>query len=111
MAGIEVGRMRLCAGHVGFSLPGGGGSIDPPKTGGGFGKRAQLTGTTKWAPPPADSNPSWRHANPPPPKKNLSGGRDQGCIGRGGPPPPLQGAQPVPGHCLPDDKCQLHWHL
>ena len=22
------------------------------------------------------------------------------------PPPPLQGAQPMPGHCLPDAKCQ-----
>ena len=30
----------------GFSFPGGGGSIEPLKTGGGgFGKRAQLTGT------------------------------------------------------------------
>ena len=36
-------------------------------------------------------------------------GVPQGCIGRGGgtaPPPPLQGAQPMPGHCLPDAKCQ-----
>ena len=31
---------------AGFSLRGGGGSIEPPKTGGGgFGKRAQLTDT------------------------------------------------------------------
>ena len=31
----------------GFHLRGGGGSIEPPKTeGGGFEKRAQLTGTT-----------------------------------------------------------------
>ena len=37
----------------------------------------------------------------------------QGCIGRGEvPPPPLpRGAQPTPGHCLPDGKCQLQWHL
>ena len=36
----------LSDGHVGFSLPGAGRSIEPPKTwGGGFGKRAQLTGT------------------------------------------------------------------
>ena len=33
---------------------------------------------------------------------------------RGGgtpPPPPLQGAQPMPSHCLPDAKCQLQRHL
>ena len=38
----------------------------------------------------------------------------QECIGRGGgtpPPPPLQGAQPMPSHCLPDGKCQPQWHL
>ena len=39
--------LASCTRHVGFSLPGGGGgSIEPPKNGGGvFGKRAQLTGT------------------------------------------------------------------
>ena len=26
-------------------------------------------------------------------------------------PPPLQGAQPMPSHCLPDAKRQLQWHL
>ena len=26
-------------------------------------------------------------------------------------PPPSQGAQPMPSHCLPDGKCQLQWHL
>ena len=36
----------LCDGHVGFSLPGGGGVNRAPKNwGGGFGKRAQLTDT------------------------------------------------------------------
>ena len=37
----------------------------------------------------------------------------QGCMGRGGgaPPPPLQGAQPMCSHCLPDGNCQLQWHL
>ena len=36
----------------------------------------------------------------------------QGCIGTGGSPlAPLQGAQPMPSHCLPDGKCQLQWHL
>ena len=45
----------------------------------------------------------------------------QGCIGRGGgtpcvthpapPPPPLEGAQPIPSRCLPDSKCRLQWHL
>ena len=29
----------------------------------------------------------------------------------GGVPPPLQGAQPMPSHCLPDAKCQLQRHL
>ena len=24
--------------------------------------------------------------------------------------PPLQGAQPMPSHCLPDAKCQCQWH-
>ena len=32
-------------GGAGFSLPGGGGSIEPPKTWGGDGKRAPLTDT------------------------------------------------------------------
>ena len=27
------------------------------------------------------------------------------------PSPPLQGAQRMPSHCLPDSKCQLRWHL
>ena len=27
------------------------------------------------------------------------------------PPPPLQGPQPTPSHCLPDAKCQPQWHL
>ena len=44
-----------------------------------------------------------------------SGGDAQRCIGRGGgyprPPPPLQGAQPMPSHCPPDAKCQPQWHL
>ena len=31
--------------HVGFSLPGGGGVNRAPQNVGGFGKRAQLTGT------------------------------------------------------------------
>ena len=36
----------------------------------------------------------------------------QGCIGRGGaPPPPIQGAQPMPSHCPPGAKCQPQWHL
>ena len=26
------------------------------------------------------------------------------------PPPPLQGAQPMPSHCPPDAKCWLQWH-
>ena len=37
-----------------------------------------------------------------------------GCIGTvgGNPPsPPLQGAQPMPSHCLPDAKCQPQRHL
>ena len=25
--------------------------------------------------------------------------------------PPLQGAQPMPSHCLPNAKCQLQWLL
>ena len=28
---------------------------------------------------------------------------------RGGVPPPLQGAQRTPSHCLPDTKCQIQW--
>ena len=34
-------------------------------------------------------------------------------VGRGGEPrhPTLQGAQPMPSHCLPDAKCQPQWHL
>ena len=36
----------------------------------------------------------------------------QRCIGRGGgTPPPFQGAQPMPSHCLSDAKCQCQWHL
>ena len=27
------------------------------------------------------------------------------------PPPPLEGAQPMPSHCVPDAKCQPQWHL
>ena len=27
------------------------------------------------------------------------------------PPPPLQGAQPMPSHCPPDAKCRLQWHV
>ena len=30
---------------------------------------------------------------------------------RGGTPPPLPGAQPMPSHCPPDAKCQPQWHL
>ena len=42
----------------------------------------------------------------------VRGGVGQGCIGRGGGyPPPLQGAQPMPSHRLPDGKRQLQWHL
>ena len=40
----------------------------------------------------------------------AGGGGDgwrQGCIGRGGAPPPLQGAQPTPSHCPPDGKRRL----
>ena len=36
----------------------------------------------------------------------------QGCIGRGGgvpPPPPLQGTQPMPSHCLPNSRRRLEW--
>ena len=40
-----------------------------------------------------------------------SGRRGQGCIGRGGAPPPLQSAQPMPSYCLFDGKCQPQWHL
>ena len=40
------------------------------------------------------------------------GGGPQGCIGKGGGnPPPLQGAQPMPSHCLPDAKCRPQRHL
>ena len=31
--------------------------------------------------------------------------------GAGYPPPHLQGTSPMHGHCLPDGKCQLPWHL
>ena len=37
--------------------------------------------------------------------------RPQGCIGKAGHPPPLQGAQPMPSHCPPNAKCQPQWHL
>ena len=30
---------------------------------------------------------------------------------KGGKPPPLQGARPMPSHCPPDGKCQPQWHL
>ena len=30
--------------------------------------------------------------------------------GRRGYSPPLQGAQPMPSHCLPDGRCQRQWH-
>ena len=40
------------------------------------------------------------------------GGPGQDALERGGGvPPPLQGAQPMPGHCLPGSKCQPPWHL
>ena len=41
------------------------------------------------------------------------GGSEQGCIGMGGgtPPFPLQGAQPMPSHCLPNAERQFQWHL
>ena len=38
---------------------------------------------------------------PPPPRDELEGGEV----------PPLQGAQPMPSHCLPHAKCQLQRHL
>ena len=39
----------------------------------------------------------------------VESGDGQGCIGS--PPPPFQGAQPMPSHCPPDAKCQPQWHL
>ena len=40
------------------------------------------------------------------------GGRGRDALQGGGyPPPPLEGAKPVPSHCLPDAKCQAQWHL
>ena len=41
------------------------------------------------------------------------GGGTQGCTRRGGgiPPPPSQGARPMPNHCFPDAKCQLQCRL
>ena len=41
--------------------------------------------------------------SPPPARDELEMG--------GVAPPPLQGAQPMPSHCLPDGKCQLQWRL
>ena len=43
----------------------------------------------------------------------VGGQSGAGCIGRGAgaPPPPLQGAQPMPSPCPPDGKCQFQWHL
>ena len=41
-------------------------------------------------------------SNPRPPGMHWTGGRY---------PRPLQGAQPLPSHCLPEGKCQLQWHL
>ena len=38
------------------------------------------------------------------------GGREALEGGGGGGVPPLQGAQPMPSHCLPDGKCHLQWH-
>ena len=44
--------------------------------------------------------------------RQVPGCGPQGCIERGEPPPPpLQGVQPMPSHCLPDAKCQAQWHL
>ena len=45
--------------------------------------------------------PVW--TTPPPPRDALEGGEL--------PPPPLQGAQPMPSHCPPDGKRRLQWHL
>ena len=43
--------------------------------------------------------------------KNTGGGGGRDALEGGGYPPPLQGAQPMPGHCIPGAKCQLQWHL
>ena len=42
----------------------------------------------------------------------LTANPPQGCIATGGrSPTPLEGAQPMPSHCLPDRNCQPQWHL
>ena len=41
---------------------------------------------------------------------DLLMGLRQGCIQKAGR-SPLQGARPKPGHCPPDAKRQLQWHL
>ena len=46
---------------------------------------------------------SARLSSSPPPGMHWKGGEV--------PPPPLQGAQPMPSHCLPDAKCQPQWHV
>ena len=45
----------------------------------------------------------WEASHEPTPGMHRKGGEV--------PPPPLQGAQPMPRHCPPDAKCRPQWHL
>ena len=44
------------------------------------------------------------------PRRGSVGGGGGGLEG-GEVPRPLQGAQPMPSHCLRNAKCQCQWHL
>ena len=78
---------------------------------------------------PSAGGPTGPSAPPPPPKRvglgvwrggGHRGPRDPQSNHRpspamhwngGSPPPPPQGAQPMPSHCPPDGLCQRQWHL
>ena len=53
--------------------------------------------------PPKNGRRRSSHPRVQPPRMHWKGGRI--------PPPPLQGALRMPGHCPPDGKCRAQWHL
>ena len=61
-------------------------------------------GTVSRGPPQTMLGGGPRLTSPPSPRDALEAGRSP-------PPPLLQGAQPMPSHCLPHANCQPQWHL
>ena len=84
-----------------------------PRTGGGGGMGVVVRGReNEWAGPPSIIPIPKEETDIRSTVVGTGGGCGQRCIGRGGaPPPPLEGAQPMPSHCPPDAKCQPQWHL